>query len=570
MAHIQVLKKLHASDIKDGVIYENRLYTVGRDRVVHISSLPDLESVGGSENLGAPINSVCIHNAVLYAGLQTGEIVRYAIEMDENSEESGSAGKKEITLKLLGRSKVHGDNVCSLSSFDEGVISTSWDGSVGVIKENQSPEVIRIESVAWSAKKVPNEDTIIAGCIDGSICTIKKVNGRYTQVKGIKLHATCIRDICMENDRYATVSNTGVVIVTERNGRVLHKMDLNNTSFRINKYTAGNATGYIVSADEGMVYLLSETLESLFSIAAPTLSCWNALSENGRIFALGADGRVYVFADKEGNPQYQKELEELQNKMGSDKVQDTAPPAQKQAEDANSSPQYKVIDDKVYELKDGEWELFGSTVEKKKKDHTITITLGEANYTLSFDKTDKYEEVALGFVKENNLGTEYIPEIVEFLDKNFGNKKKRDVSKYFMYDTIDLDIVGKKIQPLPNSSTVIEFLQGIKNGKSSQHNESDVEVILSEWMEMGTEKVAVLDVYKYLIAKGVDINLSFLKHIDPFFCKKVALVFSLISTNVLAMRPECKSLVDNTMTKIIDKQLVNSKVLQNYKNNRRL
>ncbi|EHY64810.1 hypothetical protein NERG_02213 [Nematocida ausubeli] len=570
MAQIQVLRKIHISDIKDGVIYEDVLFTAGRDRVIRVSSVPELISLTESEDLGAAVNSMCFHKGTLYAGLQTGEIVKYAVTVDQAKTNESEKNEVNVTMNILSREKVHTDNVCSLSTFEEGVLSTSWDSTLGILRENHAAEIIRIESVAWTAKKVPNQDRILAGCIDGSVITLKKVNQKYTQAKGIRQHATCIRDMIMEENKYISVSNTGVVIVADLAGRVLHKVDLNNTSFRINPYTAQKETGYIVASDEGMVYILNNKLESLFSIAVPTLSCWSAVSKDSRIFALGADGRVYVFGETQTSQSHecQKELEELQSEITKDKTEAQNPTEQQGSEQQGNSPQYKVVDDKVYELKDGEWELFGSTVEKKKKDHTITITLGNANYSLSFDKTDKYEEVALGFVKENNLGTEYIPEIVEFLDKNFSGKKKRDISKYFVYDTINLEAVTKRIEALPDSHRVIEFLQD--ESTKNHEKEAEVEVILGEWLEADLESVAVLDIYKYLIAQGVDFNLSFLKHINPLTCKKTALAFSLIATNVLAVRPECKSFVDPSMSKIIDKQLVGAKILQNYKNNRRV
>ncbi|KAH9385154.1 phospholipase A-2-activating protein [Nematocida major] len=567
MVQIEVVKNVHTSDIKDGVIHNGLLYTVGRDRHVRVSTLDGLEEVWVSKDLGAPANSVCVHKECVYVGLQTGEILRYRIS--SKKEASGKAEEGAVSLELESRDAVHSDNVCSLSECSEGVLSTSWDSTVGLTRESGPSEVSKIENTAWSAKKLPESDTVLAGSINGAVSVLRKVSGTYQQEKGLKMHSTCIRDIVMEADRYVSVSNTGVVIASTHSGRVLHKTDLNNTSFRVNAYAGESVRGYIVASDQGMVYVLDQNLESLFSIAAPTLSCWNAVAHEGRVYVLGSDGRIYVFGENKSE-KYQKVLEEIQDELNSARksAEEKAPSPAAASSEEKDSPRYKVVDGNVYVMKDGEWELFGNQIEEKKKDHTITITLGSASYTLSFDKTENYYDVACGFVKQNNLGAEYVPEIVEFLNKNFSKPEKRDISKYFVYDTINMEVVGKKIESLPNAPEVVEYLKKTQETGSPQENEREIEAILGEWLENGTEKIAVLDIYKYLIAKGADFDLFFLKSLKPLECKKTALVFALIATNVLAMRPECRTLVDVTMMKIIDKGLVNVKILQNYKNNK--
>lgn len=559
MVQIEVLKKIHSSDIKDGVIYRDKLYTVGRDRTIRITALSDLSELWSSEDLGAVVNSICIDKEVVYIGLQTGELLKYKIEETEEN----------IRLKTISREHIHKDNICSLSLSNEGIISTSWDRTIGIIREDKT-EIVKIESIAWSAKKLEGDtNTIIAGCIDGSICTLKKnTRGEYEKSKGLKIHSTCIRDILMNKSNYVSVSNTGVVVVSEYTGKTIYRKDLNNTTFRVNRFS-DEEDGYIVASDEGMVYVLNEKLENLFSIAVPALSCWSAVSHQNKIIIFGSDGRVYVFGDKKSE-KYQKILEELQDEINKSKSIDAKEENSENKIEGDEKPQYKVVDNQVYVMKDGEWELYGSTVEKKKKDHTITITLGDSNYSLSFDKTEKYEDVAYGFVKENNLGTEYIPEIVEFLNKNFSKKTGHDLSKYILYDTIEIEAVKKRVEKLPNGSAVIDFITEVESQKSIPNNHSDIEVILSEWLEEGTEKIAVLDIYKYLIAKHADFDLFFLKNLDVLSCRKTALIFSMIATNVLAVRPESKPLVDSMMTKIMDKQLIGPKIIQNYKHNRRV
>ncbi|KAI5190399.1 phospholipase A-2-activating protein [Nematocida minor] len=586
MVQIEVLKKVHTSDIKDGVVLDSNLYTVGRDRRIQVTSLANLDSLWESPDLGAVVNSICERNKKIYAGLQTGEVLVYEASSDsvnssaaENGKDgSASEGGRDVkkdknnySLTLISRKKVHNDNVCSLSVFSEGVISTSWDKTMGILREEKDAEIVSLESVAWSAKELPDRSSIIAGCIDGSVAIIKKVDGKYKKTRGLKVQATCIRDVLVEDGKYLTVSNTGVVIMAEQTGRTICKINLDNTSFRMSKYSVDGEQGYIVAADEGMVYLLNDRLEKVASIAIPSISCWSAISCNDKIAAFGGDGRIYVFGST-GSEKYQKEMEALQDALNSEKTkEDSSAKDQGSTNEAENKGKYKVVDDKVYELKDGVWELFGSTVEKKKKDHTITITLGERNYSLSFDKTEKYEEVADGFVRENGLSSEYIPEIVEFLNENFKKQKPRDVSKYFLYDTLDLENVSKRISSFQNSEKVIEFLKKVKDGKNiGEEGDSEIEVILSEWLESGTERVAVLDIYKYLISKGADFDLFFLKGLDVFSCNKIALVYTMISTNVLAMKPECRSLVENTVGRIIDRQLVNSKVIQNFKHNKHI
>lgn len=572
MVQIEILKKVHSADIKDGVVWKEYLCTGGRDRTIKITKISNLETVWASEDLGAVVNSLAEKENRIYAGLQTGEIVLYDIIEEKSGEKSG----ERAYLKQISRRKIHSGNVCSISVYSEGVISTSWDNTVGIFSQEDKLEIVSLESAAWSAKEITGKETIVAGSIDGTVSIIKKTNGRYRKTKGLKIHASCIRDILIDGEKHLSLSNSGVVIMTDGTGRPTHRVDLDNISFRVNKYSIDGVNGFLVASDQGMVYLLSEALERVASIAVPALSCWNAISHNSKVIVLGGDGRIYLFGS-EKSEKYQKEMEGLQDALNSEKTR-TAEATKETRETSDVStqkseePKYKVVDDKVYELKDGVWELFGSTVEKKKKDHTITITLGNSNYSLSFDKTDKYENVAKEFLKEHNLSTEYTGEIVEFLNKNFTRQKPKDMSKYHLYNIIDIENVKKRTQDFPNSQTVHTFIERLLSKEitvdASEH--SEVEIILSEWLEKTQERIAVLDIYKYLISQGADFDLFFLKNIDVFSCKKIGLVFGMISTNIQAMRPECRRLVENTMARVIDKQWISPGVLENYKKNKKL
>ncbi|KAI5180107.1 phospholipase A-2-activating protein [Nematocida sp. AWRm80] len=557
---IESIKKIHSADIKECVEHSGYLYTVGRDSKIIVSNSSTLEKIEEKEvQKGVFINSIGAEGNNLYLGLQNGIIVGYLINGNKLEEKT--------------RVQAHDNNVCSIRVRNNMVISSSWDGSISLWKDLERIETIKTEKSIWVADILENEkSTLIAGCTDGSILYFDKQEGTYQPVKGLSLHSSCIRDILVEKNQFISLSNTGVVLATEYSGKLIQRTDLDSISFRISKYHS--AEKYIVSSDEGLLHILDKDIKEEYTLSIPVLSCWSAIEVNRNIAVCGSDGRLYLYTSiPKNNAQAKQDLQKIQEEyIEAKNKQETKPET-----DTNVSGNYKVENGKVYQKTNGVWELFGDQIQDK-KDYNVTVELGSTTYTLSFNKTEEYETVARNFVSEHHLSTEYIPEIIEFLEKNFKGKKvnKVDLAPYTLYNTIALDGLIKKISDHPNSQTVIAFLKDLiedtkykKDSPEFKQASSEVEVILSEWMEKEEEKYPILDCYKYLISKSVPLDFLFLRNLNKevLSCKKNALMYSRVATNILAYSPENKDHVINLMNRILDKKLIPEDAVRHYKKN---
>ncbi|KAI5190773.1 phospholipase A-2-activating protein [Nematocida sp. AWRm77] len=553
MVKIELIKKVHDKDIKACAVHQGLVFTAGRDGRVCVLKEDTLELLHKTESLGSFANSLCVSGEQLYVGMQSGEVCIFHIRQGQ--------------LENKTKTKKHKENVCSLRAYKDTVVSTSWDGRVGIWKDGELVDMVETEKTLWAAEILHNEkETLVAGCTDGSLVYLDRHGGKYTPSKGLAIHSSCIRDFVVEDGRIVSLSNSGMVLATDYSGRVLQRKDLDSISFKITEW---KETGqYMVASDEGVVRVLDRDLSVLCTITLPVLSCWQAVHTSTRMLVCASDGRVFVFGE-EGSPSAEEELGRLQEELAAGK----AAGAEGEGSAEKAEPKYKVEDGKVYEKKGDSWELYGDALGKEKKDHTIDIELGTQVFKLSFNKTDDYTEVAQSFVKEHGLGVEYIPEIVEFLETNFKQKKQRNTSEYVVYSTISVEGVRKKLAGFQHVSTVIGFIEEIEGGSLSsgstlfKEKASEVEVVLSEWLEEGGEKFPVLDCYKYLVAKHVSFDFMFMKSLNVLDSKKDALMYVRLATNLLAFSPECKKYFVETVGKIFDKNLVSDENIRHYKKN---
>ncbi|OAG28866.1 phospholipase A-2-activating protein [Nematocida displodere] len=563
MVEIEFIKKLQEADVKDCAVYGECLVSVGRDKKLRIHQLSDLTEIYVSEDLGCFVNSVLCLGECIYTGLQDGRVVVWSVGM-EKTEEGVKAHVMQV--KTLNH---HKSNVCSLRAFENTVVSASWDGVICIITE-KSVEVVTIDKGLWVAEILPNgRETLVAGCTDGRLVYFEREGKRYEVSKGLAIHKMCIRDMLVEKDRIITLSNTGCVIICDFSGRVIKTVDLDSISFRIRAWE--KYAQYVVSSDEGSVRVLSQALEIDCTLGVPVLSCWNSLPHEERVYVCGSDGRVFVFG---GSPRAEarEELQGLQEayltELARKKAESETP-----ATASPGSPNYKVVKGIVYEKKGDTWEIFGDVIKEEKKDHTIDITLAEKTFTLSFNKTDAYEEVAKDFVEKHSISTEYISEIVEFLDKNFKQQKKKDVSQFTVYGNISVEGVKKKIEGLGESATVIKAIEDLEkqvltlSSPCFKETSSNLEAILSEWVAESKEKFPILDCYKYFIAKGMEFDFMFLKGLQVLGNSKDAFMYVKLATNLLAYAPDNRKYFATTVSKILDKNLVNEETIRNYKKN---
>ncbi|KAI5172460.1 phospholipase A-2-activating protein [Nematocida sp. LUAm3] len=568
---IEVLRQIHKGDIKECIVEGDLLFTCGRDNRVVMSYFKDISPICTTEDLGCFINSMYVYGDTLYAGGHNGTV--FLLRVDGKS------------ISVVDKVMAHGGNVCSIRGEGERVVSASWDGSVCIWENKRVKESVYTDKSIWAAEYLKGEE-IVACCTDGSIIYLNKKNEKYVVSRGLLLHDSCIRDIIVEKDRIITLSNSGVLIATEHSGRVIKKVSLDAISFRIKRMSSKGSTElnhgvtggvttelnhigmggvtegtYGVFLDEGVVKVLDGEMEYLYAISLPVLSCWSGCLFPEELVIGASDGNIYKFGGEE-NVKAKEYLEGLHEQMNIPQEEEKA---------------YKVEDGKVFERKGerGEWELFGEQVDgqKKKYDHTINIELGSKVFKLSFNQNDEYSSVSKEFVSANGLSEEYVPEIIEFLEKNFKRKNNVDITNYTLYSSISYEGVSKKFEKYPNGERALEILLKIFNGSVKSGSEEfsllikEIEVILSEWILGDYEKYPVLDCYKYLLAVGGSFDFYFMKNLEIFSDKRDALLYAKLATNILACSFKDKKYVVHNMNRILDKNLVDNEVIRHYKKN---
>lgn len=558
MPRIESIRRVHNEDIKDIVIVEKYLITVGRDRTVRVCLKKSLEKLFMSQDIGCFANSICAIENTLYVGAQNGKIWVFLLDT-----QTGSLG----VVKVIN---AHTGNVCCLRARKGKVVSASWDGHVCIIRDGSIVERIKTNKTIWAVDILEDEkETLITSNTDGSIVLYTQSNGGYRAEREISVHVSCVRDILIQPDRFISLSNSGVVIASENTGKIIGKKDLDSISFRVAYCKErGDRGEYAVFSDEGVVHVLDHELNTLYALNLPVLSCWCGILTADSILVGGSDGRIYRFGEI-GTEEGEKDLRRIQDEVISQKEEQKAQESKKEKKESK----YKVENGKVYEKKGDTWELFGDQIQPEKKDHTVDIELGNKKFKLSFNKGEDHTEVANRFVNEHSLGKEYVEEIVEFLDKNFKQQKKKNLSQYKIYDTIMLDAVKKRISALKDSNIVIDFIESLYNGSITlgttlfREQLVNVEVVLNGWIKEKVDLLPILDCYKYLIGKGAAVDLIFLQNINVLDNRKDALVYSMIATNILAVHPEKRSYILSTMKKIMDKGLATEEIIQGYKKN---
>lgn len=616
----------HTKDVKEAAVHGRFLITGSRDKTVAISDRNTGKVLLRTDEAGGFVNSLAVSPGAggdapfaIFAGIQTGEIVRYTVDC------LGGAPQ----LRKREATKGHTNNVCSLKVHGRYLLSASWDGKVCVWRTEDMGSVAEIstDKTPWSAVVVqgsasqgtehaPAEKFIVCGCTDGHLLYYKLTESegavRVAYAKSIAVHKTCIRDLMVKDGFLYSLSNNGVVMKSEASGKILEKVDTDTVSFKLcatadaagpNRDGPAGDSGVdsgrlvFVSSDEGIARVFDGDLNEKETIKIPALSCWSACAAGpGELLLCGSDGRVYVYSasinesEKRSSESAHRELEALFSEARSDAG---ARDGKAGATDIKSTnPNYRIENGRVYQMIDGGWEMIGDVIkkdgageagERKGYAHTIDIELGDRTMTLAFNGDEDHEDIAKRFVDENGIGPEYIDEIVEFLGKNFPKSRlpttRADVKKrFYVYDTISLEGIKKKLLCLPHAEQLLGMLSRLEsNGEHELDTESidflngniELDAILSRYIreEKSGEYFPALDCYKYLVSRGMKFDFRFMQTLDLHNEKKNCLVYVRLATNLIAFLPEAIGFFEAQAKRVFDKGLVDEFAVSKYKEN---
>jgi WD40 repeat protein len=585
MFQIKRIKRPHMGDLKDVVRWREYVVSAGRDRRVAVSEAHTGLVLLRTEEEKGFVNSLAVREGEssvlmeIYAGVQSGEIVMYRVER----------GEKELILRGVERAQGHAGNVSALALHRGFVISTSWDGSVCVWRAGSVEKLCEMKSGAtlWSSAVIERDGSsfyLLSGTTAGELIYHKislREGGVESRIhKRIPLHSSCIRDLVVVNGFTYTLSNNGVIMKSNEDGSVVERVETDSISFRIFPDAQGKLL--CVTSDGGLVRVFDANLNEIDLLTIPALSSWCGCFVGDELLVCGSDGREYLYG-KEEDAAARREMERLFGEMESQREREY--PGME-----STNPNYKVENGKVYHLRSGGWEMVGDVVKKegsevsgkfkKAYDHTIDVELDNRTLKLGFNRDEDHESVAKRFLAENNLSEEYFSEIIEFLGKNFSSKTQgyEGIRKrFYVYDTISLEGVKKKLHGWPQSEQMFEIMNRYSDAVGNRDLETvefiNANIRAGEILSLYIGEVRkqeyfpVLDVYKFLVGKGMKFDFSFLEGLDLKDERKNCLVFMRLATNLVAFIPEAIEHFGERAKEIATKRLVDEESLTKYREN---
>ncbi|KAL0263964.1 UNVERIFIED_CONTAM: hypothetical protein PYX00_010878 [Menopon gallinae] len=503
---------LHSEDVKDIVLRHDFRATCSRDATIKVQAGNEVHTLYPECGY---VNCLALTPALgLYAGCQNGVIVFY---------ESYSAEP----VRLIG----HTSNVCALD-YNACLLSGSWDNTLKEWEEGAAVFTFTHPSAVWSCKYITKKSFVTA-CAD---TRVRVFENRVLKAEFIH-HMHCVRSLWVQKDIYS-VSNEGLLIQNSMDGKLV-------------RYEHHSALVYSVYVDTDTVLLCGDSGTIIVNgkvCRFPVQTFWKAVVWDGRVYAAGSDGRVYVFEKQEGAEEdTESKLEATRHEDAGEEQKKARDSEEPGAEKAASGQRKKVVNGKVYTLVNNEWVLFGDVVQKF--DNSFNVEVDGRVLQLSFNDNENVFDVASRFLQHHKLSEQYRDDIVEFIKKNFKKEKP-----YHMYRDINFagveGIIGKY-----ESRTVLENLRApsLDAGRA-------IEQCLQKMMCIVEERFAILDCYRYFVSRGFVFDFAFLQNFWPQN-RKEALVFVRLVTNLYSKPPFNLECLRPQINHIKDTKMVGKEVL---------
>ncbi len=596
--------KVSDKDIK-GVI-ANPLSVCGSDKIFKSLIFNGTEvSVGNVFQFKNGINSVCCKGNEICIGCNNGEVFY-------------RRGEGEFILAYR-----HKGNVCSIDVNNETIFSGSWDNNAILYKIGSDvfDGCLAHPGSVWSSQII-SEKRVITGCADGVVRIYEFNDGRWFVKNEIRYQNGPVRGILLAkemkgncNDRnngynengnpiktiIYTIDNNGGVFKIGMDGKLLRSRYLDEPIYCICQYK----DFIIVGGEQGVLFKLNGNLEIIERVKLKTHAIWAICADDNNLYIGSGNGILYVLRDNK--TELNKEEEIYSNKQGNSNREEIYNNNQEinlnreldmkktginnnmidkyeeYDEDSNSKDnkiengeftsdgiRYKVVDGNIYVEQNNEWTLLGEC--SAKFDHTFTINLGNKDFTLSFNDKDNICEVAREFLHKNKLGLEYYEEIVDFIRKNF---KKNTL--YRRYSKINISGIKRTVG---NHHPIIKYLEKIIAGDpvstilTLPFNIYEIEQIIFNGIYTNQTKerlpfFVVLDISRYLLSQGFNIDLAFLFS-SNITNKKEAKAFLNLMTNLVIEPPFNLEPLDEKLFYIKDKGWITSDDMADYYENKKI
>lgn len=498
---------VHTNDIKDIMVRPGLRVTAGRDATIRVLDKDVLRVL--SPRCGF-VNSLAMTPQLgLYAGCQSGAIVFY------------SAFDAE-PMQIAG----HTANVCALD-FRTQLLSGSWDHTLRKWDAERVVFSFTHPATVWACRYV-TDTSFVSGCADTKIRIFRK----ETLQAEILCHLYYVRGLCVHKDIYS-VSNEGLFVQNKLNGDLVRYAQYPSLMFSV----YADDKFVVLCGDNGTVVINGQV------ISLPVATLWKVVVFDGKAYAAGSDGKVYVLREcAEGEA-----VETAQNVQAEQRSNDP----DEHADDENVKK--KVVNGKVYALVNNEWVVFGDVVHKF--DHTFNVDVEGKTLELSFNDNENTFDIANRFLRQHKLDEQYRDDIIAFIKKNFAKKKPCHT-----YGDINREGVEKILKKHACDAVVANL------ASPSLADNAAVEKCLASLL-CTEDRFAALDCYRFFVAKGFEFDFSFLAQFHAQ-SRKEAVVFVKLVTNLYAKQPFNLECVRPQIERIRDEKSVGDDVLDKYEANR--
>lgn len=350
----------------------------------------------------------------------------------------GPAQKEDPEYSLVG----HTDNVCALNVSQSGtIISGSWDKTAKVWKQFQLVYDLKgHQQAVWGVLAI-DDDQFLTASADRTI----KYWVQHKMMRTYEGHKDAVRGLTLIPDiGFASCSNDSEIRVWTMQGDVVYTLS-GHTSFVYSLSVLPN--GEIVSGGEDRSVRVWRDGECVQMIVHPAISVWAVSTmPNGDIVSGCSDGIVRVFSESEERWASAAELKALEDQIASQALSSQQVGDVKKTDlpgpDALLHPGKKPGEVKM--IKNGDlveahqwdsatsnWQKIGDVVDAvgsgrkqlfngKEYDYVFDVDVqeGAPPLKLPFNVSENLYAAAQRFLEQNDLSTNYIDEVVKFIEKN--------------------------------------------------------------------------------------------------------------------------------------------------------
>lgn len=350
----------------------------------------------------------------------------------------GPAQKEDPEYSLVG----HTDNVCALNISQSGtIISGSWDKTAKVWKQFQLVYDLKgHQQAVWGVLAI-DEDQFLTASADKTI----KYWVQHKMMRTYEGHKDAVRGLALIPDiGFASCSNDSEIKVWTMQGDVVYTLS-GHTSFVYTLSVLPN--GAIVSGGEDRSVRVWRDGECVQMIVHPAISVWAVSTmPNGDIVSGCSDGIVRVFSESQDRWASAAELGAFEDLIASQALPSQQVGDVKKTDlpgpDALLHPGKKPGEVKM--IKNGDlveahqwdsatsnWQKIGDVVDAvgsgrkqlfngKEYDYVFDVDVqeGAPPLKLPFNVSENPYTAAQRFLEQNDLSTNYIDEVVKFIEKN--------------------------------------------------------------------------------------------------------------------------------------------------------